>query len=408
VARRAGAVKAPDGAAMKGAGVVGEVRYRHWQPGDDAGVLRILGPQGWCTPERYAAKFDDPGLRPEDVLVAERDGQIVGHLMLPHRRLRFGGATLPCGGVGMVVVDPAARGQGIGSALLRRALAHHRAAGNALVGLFTMSTLVPAFAMYQRHGFVPVAHRAILHLPLAALPAAAGLTARPAAASDRPALARLLDGWAAEHAGVSVEAADAPLAGQRLVMGPDGAVVGRLEVVDRPAGRGVRGGLLAAPAVPVTAVLAAGLAGETAATLPVVTNAENRVYAELVAFAHRAGLDLREERDGATLMLACLGLAPVLAGLSVELAGRLRERAIRPLRATLAVADTGERVGLDWDGRVLTLAEPDAAAPVLALPAAALVRALAGQPPPLAPPLDDVAAALFPARRTEMSLVDCW
>src|SRR5688572_16470293 len=90
-------------------GEVSAVRYRHWQAGDDDGVMRILGPHGWTTPERYAAKFDDPGLRARDVLIAEQEGRIVGHLMLPHRRLRVGTATVRFGGVGMVVVDEAAR-----------------------------------------------------------------------------------------------------------------------------------------------------------------------------------------------------------------------------------------------------------------------------------------------------------
>jgi predicted N-acetyltransferase YhbS len=383
---------------------VSEVHYRHWQPGDDAGVMRILEPMGWCTPARYAAKFDDPGLRPEDVLVAERAGRIVGHLMLPRRRLRFGGATLPFGGVGQVVVDPGARGQGIGSRLLKSALAHHRAAGAALAGLFTLPSLVPAYEMYRRHGFVPVTHRIVLRLPLAALPAPAGLTARPAAAADRPALARLLDDWAAEHAGVSVEAAEAPLAGQRLVTRADDAVVGRVEVADRPEGRQVRGGLLAAPGTPVADVLAAALMGETAEALPVVTNVESRVYAEL------AGLADGEERDGAVLMFACLGLARALAGLSVEVAGRLRHAGTPPLGATLALAESGEQVGLDWDGQILTVADPpDPAPPTITLSADALMPGLCGQPPP-PPELAPTAlwSALFPALRTEMRLVDCW
>jgi GNAT superfamily N-acetyltransferase len=359
---------------------------------------------GWITPEAYAAKFDDPGLRPEDVLVTERAGRIVGHLMLPHRRLRFGDATLPFGGVGQVVVDPEARGEGIGARLLGSALAHHRAAGAALAGLFTLPSLVPAYEMYRRRGFVPVARRAILRLPMAALPSPAGLIARPATAADRPALARLLDDWAAEHAGVSVEAADAPLAGQRLIVGSDGAVVGRVEIADRPEGRRVQGGLLAAPGVSVAAALAAALAGETAAALPVVTNAESRTYAEL------AGLAEGEERDGAMLMIACLGLGRALAGLSVEVAGRLRRAGAAPLRATLALAETGERVGLDWDGQVLTIADPpDSARPPVVVAADAFVLGLCGQPaapPASAPPA--LWSALFPTLRAEMRLVDCW
>ncbi|MCC6629352.1 MAG: GNAT family N-acetyltransferase [Chloroflexi bacterium] len=386
------------------------VRYRHWQAGDDDGVMRILGPHGWCPPERYAAKFDDPGLRPRDVLIAEQDGRIIGHLMLPHRRLCVGTGTLRFGGVGMVVVDEAARGQGIGAALLRAGLAHHRAAGNVLAGLFTLPSLMPAYAMYEKYGFTSAMWRAVLRVPTPALPrATTGLTARPATEADRPALRRLLASWAVEHAGVSVEAGDAPIGDSRVVVRPDGEIVGRLEVVDRPEGRQVRGGLLAAPGVPVPAVLAAGLAGETASEVRVGTNVENRVYAELAALAATAGPAWSEDRDGFTLMLTCTGFRRLLATLSVELASRLRASGAAPVRVALALAGSDERVAVEWDGRVLLILSAPPDDPAIEIDPAALVRGLMGQDTAApVPALADLWAALCPAGRAEMRLVDCW
>ena len=380
-----------------------DIHYRHWRPGDDEGVMRILAPMGWCTPERYAAKFDDPGLRAEDVLIAERDGQIVGHLMLPHRRLRFGGATLPLGGIGMVVVDPAVRGAGVGRRLLDLAFAHHRAAGNALVGLFTQTNLVPAFEMYRRRGFVPVARRVSLHLPPAALQQRTdSLTARPATAADRAAITGLIDAWAEEHRCVSLDAATEPLADEQVISRADGTVVGSLEIVERPEGRAVRR-LLVAPGVDVAAVLAAALGDETAETVAVRTNPGNRVHRDL------APLAVRTDEDETRLMLASLGLARVLAGLALETAARLRAAGAAPVDVALTVAETGERVRLDWSGAVLTVDTARTGGTPVTITTEHLLTGLAGQPsPPPSPALAPLWTALFPRCGVEMRLVNCW
>lgn len=381
-----------------------EIRYRHWQPGDDEGVLRILEPLGWCPPERYAAKFDDAGLRPEDVLIAERDGQIVGHLMLPHRRLRFGGATLPLGGVGMVVVDPTARGAGIGAQLLDRALAHHRAAGNALAALFSMPSLTPAYGMYRRRGFVPIAQRVILHLPLSTLAArGTGLRARPATSADRPAIVRLIETWAETHRGVSVEAAAAPVAGQMVVVRPDGEVVGLLEIVEQPEGRAARR-LVTAPRIASAAVLAAVAAGEAGETLALVTNPGSRVHRELLPLAARA------QEEETQLMLAVLSLRRVVAGLALEVAAQLRTAGAAPVEAGLTLAETGERLRLEWSGAVLTVEGAPAVGDAPAtLTAEQVATGLAGRTPaPPSPALAPLWTALFPSRDLEMRLVSCW
>lgn len=86
------------------------------------------------------------------VLVAELDGRIVGCLQLTliHGLSRRG---VPRAQVEMVRVDEALRGQGVGSALMRFAMAEARAAGAGIVQLTTQVVRADAQRFYKRLGF---------------------------------------------------------------------------------------------------------------------------------------------------------------------------------------------------------------------------------------------------------------
>lgn len=379
------------------------IDYRHWQPGDDDGVMAILGPQGWCSPERYAAKFADAGLRPADILIAEQAGRIVGHLMVPHRRLCFGRTTVPFGGIGMVVVDPLVRGQGVGARLLELAMAHHQAAGNQLVGLLTHRSLIPAYPMYQRRGFVEIGRRVILTVPRAALgPAPQGWRARPVVATDRPALAELVAAWAVDHHGVSQEAGQEWAEDDWAIIDKNDRLVGRYQLVARPTGYRLRR-LMAFTGIPLRSVLAVTPPERGLDPLPIATTVECRAYPEL------AELATAEEEDG-VLMVALLSLVGLLASLSLEIAGRLREAGAPPARLILGRSGHEEAVAIGWADGVLQLDRPTVTdPPPLQLDNRDWIRGVSGQPPPL--PSAAPAAlwlALFPPRWTEARLVDCW
>lgn len=80
-----------------------------------------------------------------DFWVAEEDGQPLGCIALA----RLDGY----GEVKSMFVDPAARGQGVGAALLSMLESHARAAGLPVLRLETGDDLYPAHRLYRRLGF---------------------------------------------------------------------------------------------------------------------------------------------------------------------------------------------------------------------------------------------------------------
>lgn len=87
----------------------------------------------------------DPSFEPRNVVVAERDGRLVGCVQIFPRALRVrrdasaprdGFAHVPLGGIGTVFTRPEARGNGVATALLERAIAEMQARGLELSLLF--------------------------------------------------------------------------------------------------------------------------------------------------------------------------------------------------------------------------------------------------------------------------------
>jgi ribosomal protein S18 acetylase RimI-like enzyme len=90
-------------------------------------------------------------------IVAERDGEIVGSVMLyPPRANAYGdladAASWP--ELRLLAVAPSARGHGVGRALVLECVRRARESGAAELGLHTSRTMEVALGMYERMGFV--------------------------------------------------------------------------------------------------------------------------------------------------------------------------------------------------------------------------------------------------------------
>lgn len=107
--------------------------------------------------ENILATLADP--RPAAQIVAERDRALVGAVLLYPT-----GAVLPGGGeshgrppwpeVRLLAVAPAARGQGVGAALMQECTRRARAAGAPALALHTTGMMRAAIRLYERLGFV--------------------------------------------------------------------------------------------------------------------------------------------------------------------------------------------------------------------------------------------------------------
>ena len=139
-----------------------DVEIREERPGDEDAIHEVTtaaflaAPHTSHTEQAIVRELRRAGALAVS-LVAERDGRVVGHLALSPVTID----GLPCGwfGLGPVSVRPEEQGAGIGSRLVREALARLRAAGA------RGCVLVGAPAYYGRFGF-----RAAPPLPLPNVP----------------------------------------------------------------------------------------------------------------------------------------------------------------------------------------------------------------------------------------------
>ncbi len=116
----------------------------------------IMGGERW---ERYRANIAATLSDWSDYacIVAERQGELLGSVLLypPSADAYRGQAQAgDFPEVRLLAVDPGARGEGIGLALMEECMRRARAAGAAKLGLHTNEMMEAAVRMYRRMGFV--------------------------------------------------------------------------------------------------------------------------------------------------------------------------------------------------------------------------------------------------------------
>jgi GNAT superfamily N-acetyltransferase len=130
----------------------GRVRVRAATPADAAALAPLSGQLGYpATPEEIAQRLrrilDDPE---HAVFVAEAAGRVAGWVHVFVYRTMEADARVEIGGL---VVDEAARSQGIGRALMARAEAWAREKGCQAVGLRSNVIREKAHSFYEGLGY---------------------------------------------------------------------------------------------------------------------------------------------------------------------------------------------------------------------------------------------------------------
>ena len=145
----------------------GDLLIRDARPGDRDRIREVT----LAAYQEYASRMSGHGegyrhnivatlaaVEPAEQVVAERDDTIVGTVLLyPPRRVRtLGGESLevPWPEVRLLAVASAARGQGIGAALMRECVRRARGSGTGALTLHTTDLMRTAMRMYERIGFV--------------------------------------------------------------------------------------------------------------------------------------------------------------------------------------------------------------------------------------------------------------
>jgi GNAT superfamily N-acetyltransferase len=98
-------------------------------------------------------------VRPAQQVVAEKEGVILGSILLYPPGTAFSTpeeGPITCPEVRLLAVAPEARGQGIGTALMKECIRRARRLGAACLNLHTTDMMKVAMRMYERMGFVRV------------------------------------------------------------------------------------------------------------------------------------------------------------------------------------------------------------------------------------------------------------
>ncbi|SDS66243.1 mycothiol synthase [Brevibacterium sandarakinum] len=140
-----------------------DVTIRSFTSGDEAGWLRVNNAafdwhpeQGSQTPEDFAEVTGADDFDPDSVILALRDGQVIG---FHQTKLTDTDEEGRLGEVYVVGVDPSVHAKGVGKALTIEGMRRMVAAGARAIELYVESDNAPALGLYERLGFhVAVAH----------------------------------------------------------------------------------------------------------------------------------------------------------------------------------------------------------------------------------------------------------
>lgn len=120
--------------------------------GEYASIMTPRAWEGLYSAIRRGASADEA----VDRIIAELPSGIVGSVMLyPEGSDVYSGALgpLPWPEVRLLAVAPAARGRGIGAALMRECVRRAKAAGALRLGLHTSRSMIAAAELYRKMGF---------------------------------------------------------------------------------------------------------------------------------------------------------------------------------------------------------------------------------------------------------------
>jgi GNAT superfamily N-acetyltransferase len=121
-----------------------DIAFRPMLPSDIESGLRLCRLSGWDQVARDWERF--LAVEPPGAGVATRGGDVIGTVATVPYGARFGW-------IGMVLVDPTAQGQGLGTSLLTYALARLRH-----VSAVRLDATPAGHALYVKHGFIDECH----------------------------------------------------------------------------------------------------------------------------------------------------------------------------------------------------------------------------------------------------------
>lgn len=139
------------------------ITYRHWQPGDDDAVLKLLVPAEQCSENHYRTKFNSPSLEPEGIRLALVGERVVGHVLGSRASLIAEGKVQDFGLVTLVFVAPDMRRQGIATRLMQYLNTYFE--GKGYRGSILYVETVEAYRLYQKVGYQEVARELRTELP---------------------------------------------------------------------------------------------------------------------------------------------------------------------------------------------------------------------------------------------------
>lgn len=139
------------------------ITYRHWQPGDDDAILKLLVPAEQCREDYYRKKFNSPSLEPEGIRIALLGEKVVGHVYGSQTSLFAEGRRQDFGLVTLVYVATEMRRQGIATHLMQDLNAYFERKGYRGSILYVETT--EAYKLYQKVGFQKVTRELRTELP---------------------------------------------------------------------------------------------------------------------------------------------------------------------------------------------------------------------------------------------------